>query len=304
MNSLIAERDWSAQESMHVLNDEDMVVSSRTFQTVDLRHPEHTEARVRLGDDGMPTQCRSLYSKYLNRPVSNELKNMTYLRFLRSVDWSRHPMHIRPQAPERILLFYPLYAGQEEREDRGRAVLMLHKPHLRFKPREGVVNDNPDDALGNPGEEDWSWADACDRWLAVGNNRENCETEHYTSVIPAMDMPNSNDSGESDNTEVDPEEPPPSFGEIFGMRPADQLRQQEVETLGNRDVDLRCDWEPFVVDMYRHGHLEDLVRERVLWWKREKQALTHAVVGPNVAAVASQPGVDPGASLNPPQRRV
>ncbi|KAG6196479.1 hypothetical protein E4U50_008228, partial [Claviceps purpurea] len=31
-----------------------------------------------------------------------------------------------------------------------------------------------------------------------------------------------------------------------------------VETLGNRDVDLRCDWQPMVVDMYRHGHLKDL----------------------------------------------
>ncbi|KAG6162694.1 hypothetical protein E4U51_006223 [Claviceps purpurea] len=70
MNSLIAERDWSVQEAMNVLNDEDMVVASRSFQNVDLRHPDHNEAQARVGADGVPTQCRSLYSKYLNRPVS------------------------------------------------------------------------------------------------------------------------------------------------------------------------------------------------------------------------------------------
>ncbi|KAG6201233.1 hypothetical protein E4U50_006802 [Claviceps purpurea] len=70
MNSLIAERDWSVQEAMNVLNDEDMVVASRFFQNVDLRHPDHNEAQARVGADGVPTQCRSLYSKYLNRPVS------------------------------------------------------------------------------------------------------------------------------------------------------------------------------------------------------------------------------------------
>ncbi|KAG6285453.1 hypothetical protein E4U46_005832 [Claviceps purpurea] len=70
MNSLIAERDWSVQEAMNVLNDEDMVAVSRSFQNVDLRHPDHNEAQARVGADGVPTQCRSLYSKYLNRPVS------------------------------------------------------------------------------------------------------------------------------------------------------------------------------------------------------------------------------------------
>ncbi|KAG5959022.1 hypothetical protein E4U58_005167 [Claviceps cyperi] len=70
MNSLIAERDWSAQEAMHVFIDEDMVVASRAFQNVDLCHPDHYEAQVRIGADGAPTQCRSLYSKCLNRLAS------------------------------------------------------------------------------------------------------------------------------------------------------------------------------------------------------------------------------------------
>ncbi|KAG5942832.1 hypothetical protein E4U60_007076 [Claviceps pazoutovae] len=50
-----------------------------------------------------------------------------------------------------------------------------------------------------------------------------------------MDIPDSNDSGESNNTEVEPKEYPLTFGEVVDVRPADQLRQKEVETTGNRD---------------------------------------------------------------------
>ncbi|KAG6099114.1 hypothetical protein E4U30_007068 [Claviceps sp. LM220 group G6] len=72
-------------------------------------------------------------------------------------------MRIRTQAQDRISLFYPLYKSQEEREDHARAVLMLHKPYLRFRPREDVVDEDANEALGNPDEENWSWSDACER---------------------------------------------------------------------------------------------------------------------------------------------
>ncbi|KAG5986136.1 hypothetical protein E4U52_000556, partial [Claviceps spartinae] len=300
MFGLIAERDWPAQEAMHATNGDAMVFSSCCFQKVDLRDPAHYEGQVRLRADGLPTQCRSLYSKYLARPIP-AFKDMTYLRFLRSVDWTTSPMHIRTRALERILCFYPPYDSEELREDRGRAVLMLHKPHLRFRPVVDHVGHDPD-ALGNPDEENWSWSDACERWFASGTNRQNRqnrEVEHYSTDIPAMDVPDSNDSGELNDLEVEPEEYPLTFAEVVGIRPADQLRQEQVENLGNRDVDLQCDWQPNVLDEDGHGHLEDAVRDKLLYWPRLKQATV-----PDVADVASQPDGDPGASLNPPQRRV
>ncbi|KAG6241619.1 hypothetical protein E4U25_005860 [Claviceps purpurea] len=141
MNSLIAERDWSVQEAMNVLNDEDMVAVSRSFQNVDLRHPDHNEAQARVGADGVPTQYRSLYSKYLNRPVSkHDVPAPPSVRGL--VPPVAHMHELRHRIVY-LLLFYPLYGRQEERKDHARAVLMLHKPHLRFRPREGFVNDDP-----------------------------------------------------------------------------------------------------------------------------------------------------------------
>ncbi|KAG6061461.1 hypothetical protein E4U17_001561 [Claviceps sp. LM77 group G4] len=39
-----------------------------------------------------------------------------------------------------------------------------------------------------------------DRWFAAGHPRKD---EHYSLVIPAMDMPDSNDSRKSNNTELE-----------------------------------------------------------------------------------------------------
>ncbi|KAG6215859.1 hypothetical protein E4U34_005418 [Claviceps purpurea] len=135
------------------------------------------------------------------------MEEMTYLRFLRSVDWSGHSTYGLVQISHTVVL-----------------------PSLQ--------------------------------WFRTGNYRED---DHYGLVIPTMDIPNTNDSGNSSNTEGEPEEYPLTFGEVIGIHPADQLRQEEAETVGNRDLDLQCDWRPKVVDMYGKGHLEHMVREKLLW---------------------------------------
>ncbi|KAG6048049.1 hypothetical protein E4U39_007818 [Claviceps sp. Clav50 group G5] len=71
-----------------------------------------------------------------------------------------------------------------------------------------------------------------ERWFAAGHPRED---EHYSLVIPAMDTPDSNDSGKSNNMELELEEYPLTFDEVAGIRPVGQLRQAEVETISNRD---------------------------------------------------------------------
>ncbi|KAG5940687.1 hypothetical protein E4U60_000332 [Claviceps pazoutovae] len=171
---------------------------------------------------------------------------MTYLRFLRSVDWSGH-MHIRPRS--KIACCGTTLCTGAKRKDR----IMLEL--------------------------------SCLQWFRTGNYRED---DHYGLVIPAMDIPSTNDSGNSNNTEGEPEEYPLTFGEVIVIRPADQLH-----------LDLQCDWRPKVVDMYSKGHLEHMVREKLLWWPRQKQA-----IGPDVASQHDELDEDPGASLNPPQRRV
>ncbi|KAG6284901.1 hypothetical protein E4U46_006451 [Claviceps purpurea] len=172
------------------------------------------------------------------------MEEMTYLRFLRSVDWSGHSTY-----------------G------------LVQRSHTVVLPSACLL-----------------------QWFRADNYRED---DQYGLAIPAMDIPNTNDSGNSNNTEGEPEEYPLTFGEVIGIHPADQLRQEEAETVGNRDLDLQCDWRPKVVDMYGKGHLEHMVREKLLWWPRQKQA-----IGPDVASQHDELDEDPGVSLNPPQRRV
>ncbi|KAG5924901.1 hypothetical protein E4U61_005748 [Claviceps capensis] len=131
-----------------------------------------------------------------------------------------------------IMKHKPGSAETPRGDGHARAVLMLHKPHLWFRPREDVVDEDANDALGNPDEENWSWSDACERSFAAGPTKTN--TTHWS--YPAMDIPDSNDSGKSNNTEVEPEECPLTCGEVVDIRPADQLRQEEVETTDNRDL--------------------------------------------------------------------
>ncbi|KAG6181999.1 hypothetical protein E4U36_003631 [Claviceps purpurea] len=75
----------------------------------------------------------------------------------------KHKSGLAPTAQDRILLFSPLYGSQEEREDHARTVLMLHKPHLRLRPREDVVDEDANDALGNSDEGRGLPSDACER---------------------------------------------------------------------------------------------------------------------------------------------
>ncbi|KAG5921472.1 hypothetical protein E4U61_006680 [Claviceps capensis] len=76
------------------------------------------------------------------------------------------------------------------------------------------------------------------QWFRTGNYRED---DHYGLAIPAMDIPSTNDSRNWNNTQGEPEEYLLTFGEVIVIRPADQLHQEEAETVGNRVLDLQCD---------------------------------------------------------------
>ncbi|KAG6200620.1 hypothetical protein E4U10_002034 [Claviceps purpurea] len=50
----------------------------------------------------------------------------------------------------------------------------------------------------------------------------------------------------------------------IGIVPADQLRQTEVETIGNQDLDLQYNWQPKLIGINVRGHFADLVNEKAL----------------------------------------
>ncbi|KAG6102676.1 hypothetical protein E4U14_006628, partial [Claviceps sp. LM454 group G7] len=82
------------------------------------------------------------------------------------------------------------------------------------------------------------WPMACLEWFRAGNY---CEDNHCELTIPAMDIPSSVDFGNSNNMSVEPEEYPLTFAEVIGIH---QHRQEEIETIGNRHLDLRYGWRP------------------------------------------------------------
>ncbi|KAG5994632.1 hypothetical protein E4U52_000956 [Claviceps spartinae] len=101
----------------------------------------------------------------------------------------------------------------------------MNKPHSRFSIFRLSPTSTPmtHSGVGSLDEEHRPWSEAyLLQWFRAGNYRE---YDQCRLVIPAMDMPNTNDSGNLNNGEVEPEEYPLTFGQVIGIGPADQLRE-------------------------------------------------------------------------------
>jgi hypothetical protein len=123
MNKLIGERDYSAQEVMHLLLNLELSQGSRAFISVDLRHPDQHSHLYRV-DAGETRRGLSLLEHYMQRPV--DLGDVSYYTFLRS-HAHRAPYNLRTRSLDRILNYFPRYPA-DEIDDYGRAKLMLHHP--------------------------------------------------------------------------------------------------------------------------------------------------------------------------------
>ncbi|EED11567.1 hypothetical protein TSTA_008630 [Talaromyces stipitatus ATCC 10500] len=112
MNRLIGERDWSAQEVLHLLLDIPLQSASRICINVDCR-PEEVHAApfvpVEPEIEGDETVQRgfSVLEKYKRRPELFE--NLSYFTFLREFDFRNWRQIYRRDAPVRVLNYFPLY---------------------------------------------------------------------------------------------------------------------------------------------------------------------------------------------------
>ncbi|KAF7179242.1 hypothetical protein CNMCM7691_008174 [Aspergillus felis] len=82
-----------------------------------------------INNDGVQSLKRgkSPLQKYRERPEAFE--SVTYLQFLRCYDSARiNEIRIRPNAPARVLNYFPVYKRDEQPDDFARAKLMLHHP--------------------------------------------------------------------------------------------------------------------------------------------------------------------------------
>lgn len=133
MNRLIAERDWTAQEVQNILLALDLSKSTRIVQSVDCRHPSQHWKADTITDGGTNLRAaRNTYQKYLGRP--DHLEQLSYFQFLSRVDFSGQMQHWRerPQAPNRVLGYFPIYVQSQEPENYFRVKLMLHHTHRSF----------------------------------------------------------------------------------------------------------------------------------------------------------------------------
>jgi ATP-dependent DNA helicase PIF1 len=127
MNKLIGERDYSAQEVMHLLLNLELSQGSRAFLSVDLRHPDEHSHLYRV-DAGKTRRGLSVLEHYMQRPA--DLNNVSYYTFLRS-HGHRAPYNLRTRSLDRILNYFPRYPADEV-ENYGRAKLMLHHPFRKL----------------------------------------------------------------------------------------------------------------------------------------------------------------------------
>ena len=134
-NSLIAERDWSAQEVCHLLLDLPLQNSSREAVAIDCRHPDEQPQTYHLPEEDADAEpiraARSKLHKYETR--ADDAESVSYITFLRCYYWHNSRRRGGRGAKPRVLSFYPIYKPHVSMEDYSRVKLMLHHPfrHIR-----------------------------------------------------------------------------------------------------------------------------------------------------------------------------
>ncbi|KPM39851.1 hypothetical protein AK830_g6688 [Neonectria ditissima] len=254
MNKLAAERDWSAMEVNHLLLNLPLQKGSRTVRSVDCRTPDrhfHADAINEGGED------------------------LTYFEFATKVDFQRSPWRYFPNAPDRVLNYFPRYKADREHEqypDFCRVKLMLH-PHRHH-----------DELMVVEGEAFTSFPEAYDYCQSIHPGAH--PHDYYGNLPPPVVDDFEEDPAQEDQiTEED-------WVALAGELPRLELDTEDVELLGNRDIDLAYSWAS-CIDKY-----PNFLRVGSDYWKqRHEQVATSQQAAPTT----SQSIID---QLNPEQQLV
>lgn len=224
LNSLIAERDWSAQEVSFLLEGGPLVSCSRTVRYVDCRPYSPTARFVLNKDTGALAEARSILQKYEQR--ADDLSDMSYLNFLLRVDEKTRKERAE-NVPDYVLHFSKIYDPTTDSDDFARVKLMLHHPFTNLNQLKQVN-----------GREFASYTAA---W-------EYCKAHHNTHMVDYYGKPPEAapeqlfEDIESDAEEDDIQ---PSWAELAGRagRYGDQMIEvEDPDRLGERLIDREHDW--------------------------------------------------------------
>jgi hypothetical protein len=246
MNKPISERDWSAQEVCHLLMQLPLQEGSRVVRAVDCRpHNRQRTAIIRGDDTNRVVDVRSQYQKYLERPAL--WADITYFDILSHIDFSHSPQNWRriQRSKPRVLNYFPRYKSDPEAEqfkDFYRIKLMLNHRH-RHPDELKVVDDTRFD----------TYRKVYAYYLQIHQHDDN----YYGEV--AVPVP-------EEQFEEPPDEAlgPGDWDELAAELPNHAADVEDIDILGNRDLDLNHSWEPQVG---RYPGLEPATTE---YWKRKK----------------------------------
>ncbi|KAH0826840.1 hypothetical protein AYO21_07253 [Fonsecaea monophora] len=245
MNRLLGERDWSAQEVCHLLLDLPLSIGSRPVQLVDCRPEAQQATNYRLEDEGDTLRRgQSPLQKYKLRP--ERLEGISFLQMLRLYNFRRSDqMQLRPRAPPQILNYYPRYKPSDV-ENYARIKLTLHVPFREI-----------DDLLRLDDERFETFPEAFDYWQQVyGPTAE----PDFLEELP----PEPEEQDEFEDLPDDDEDIQQSWEVLARQLPNrdDNIRIEDPDQLGDRDLDREYDWTPHVG---RFTFPDD-------YWKELKQA--------------------------------
>jgi hypothetical protein len=238
MNRLIGERDWSAQEVCHILLRIPLYECSRVVQNVDCRTPDQHVRSLFVGDELQ--ESMTVYEKYLKRPA--RMEGVSYYCFLVRYNFKAnnpdqwHEWDWR-KARERVLNYFPQYKSHENSTqfpDWCRMKLTLDHPHRR-----------PDELRAVDGTLYATHVMAYMKCLELHEH----EDDHYGTLsvdADAMDGDETDDDEEFESEYHSQEVVDEAWHELARELPQRPVSQEDVERLGNREIDVRADWSPEV----------------------------------------------------------
>lgn len=247
MNKLLAERDWPAMEVAHHLFDLPLVESSHVFVRVDCRHPDRLQQQAMVeGEELREYQLK--YGKYCTRP--DNLEDATFFDFLTRIEHGGKKdrwHYLTANAKPRIPVYFPRYKSErdsDQYEDFARMKLTLNHPH-RSVDELYVVEDAP-------------FATYAEAYAACKEVHEGMhDDDFYGETAP---------EAEEEGFEEEPQAEQEALNDadwqvLAGQLPNRDPDTEDIELLGNREIDRAYDWSPHV------GKYPELWGQSRTYWK-------------------------------------
>lgn len=234
LSKLIVERDWSAQECMHLLLGCKMYSCSRQVVNLNVSWPRSEEvlnSEEMVSDDDMATTCNWI-DRYESR-LPNVLDDVSLLQLFRHYQWNPHRNQFtrRPNAV-RVVNIWPVYQPDRMNLDMYtnycRVKLQLHHP---YRDLQELQTDENGHHIG--------WIEAYERCIAehAGLHDEDPLPKERDLVDGTVD----DEEFESEEEEEEEDRDARDWQQMARMGPNAQPPRNR-DRLGRRDIDVEHNW--------------------------------------------------------------